>query len=206
MNIPYRFLSCIACVTALSACASRPPAGTPEYDVYVRDEQKRETAELVEQTIDSAPAWYKKPTAKPGYWVAAGTDRSTDMQFALDKAMLSAKSSLAAQVKSAVTSTIKSFVAESGDPSAPSLEREIEKVAKDVVAEVALTGHHIVNHEIIREGTYYRAYVLIDMPIRESKPAVIANGNASNVLQSRLRASKAFQELEAEIGKQRQAQ
>jgi hypothetical protein len=102
-----------------------------------------------------------------------------------------------------VSATIKSFITESGDPTDPIIEREIEKVSKDVVAQVALSGHRIVKHQIAREGTYYRAYVLIEMPARQTKQAIVKRGDNSDVLKSRLRASKAFQELEAESGKVR---
>jgi hypothetical protein len=192
-------ITVICLAGALAACASKPPVGTPEYEVYLQEQ----AADLVDETLDSAPDWYSQPVEKAGYLVAAGTDRSGDLQFALDKAVLSAKASLAAQVNSSVSATIKSFITESGDPTDPIIEREIEKVSKDVVAQVALSGHRIVKHQIAREGTYYRAYVLIEMPARQTKQAIVKRGDNSDVLKSRLRASKAFQELEAEIGKVR---
>ena len=203
MNKRLKTLSCVLAVTALTACASKPPAGTPEYDAYVAEKIQAAAIELVDETLKGSPDWYRKPIVKPGYLVAAGTDRSADMQFALDKAVLSAKGSLAAQVNSAVSATIKSFIAETGDPSDPLIEREIEKVSKDVVAEVPLAGHRIIEHKIAREGAYCRAYVLIEMPAGQTQRSLVKQGVDNTVLKSRLRASKAFQELEAEIGKSR---
>jgi predicted small lipoprotein YifL len=203
MNHIIKPMTAAVLIGALAACASKPPAGTPAYDAYMAEQAREAAIEQVDNTLKASPDWYRTPTVRPGYLVAAGTDRSADMQFALDKAVLSAKSGLAAQVNSAVSSTIKSFVAESGDPTDPVIEREIEKVAKDVVAEVSLVGHRIVKHEISREGTDYRAYVLIEMPAGQPKQSLVKQGNDSRVLKSRLRASKAFQELEAEIGKTR---
>lgn len=201
MNHIIKLMTAVVLIGALAACASKPTEGTPAYDAYMAEQAREATIEQIDNTLKASPDWYRTPTVRPGYFVAAGTDRSADMQFALDKAVLSAKSGLAAQVNSAVSSTIKSFIAESGDPNDPVIEREIEKVAKDVVAEVSLAGHRIVKHEISREGTDYRAYVLIEMPGGQPKQALVKQGNDSRVLKSRLRASRAFQELEAEIGK-----
>jgi len=143
-------LTSLALAGLLTACASKPPAGTPEYDAYMAEQANKAAIARVDDTLKASPDWYRQPIVKPGYLVSAGTDRSADMQFALDKAVLSAKSGLAAQVNSAVSASIKSFIAESGDPVDPVVEREIEKVAKDVVAEVSLAGHRIVQHELSR--------------------------------------------------------
>jgi len=196
-------LTSLALAGLLTACASKPPAGTPEYDAHMAEQANKAAIARVDDTLKASPDWYRQPIVKPGYLVSAGTDRSADMQFALDKAVLSAKSGLAAQVNSAVSASIKSFIAESGDPVDPVVEREIEKVAKDVVAEVSLAGHRIVKHELSREGTDFRAYVLIEMPAGQTQQALVKQGTDSTVLKSRLRASKAFQALEAEIGKTR---
>ena len=106
-------LTSLALAGLLTACASKPPAGTPEYDAYMAEQANKAAIARVDDTLKASPDWYRQPIVKPGYLVSAGTDRSADMQFALDKAVLSAKSGLAAQVNSAVSASIKSFIAAS---------------------------------------------------------------------------------------------
>jgi hypothetical protein len=51
----------------------------------------------------------------------------------------------------------------------------------------------------MQEGRSYRAYVLLRYPVGDANKIVRDQVRKSNQLESRLRASKAFQDLEKEI-------
>lgn len=190
----------------LGACASQPPMGTPEYDAYMKAKAKEQRIEQIKDTIDGAPAWYKESASVAGYFVANGTDASNDMQFAIDKAMMVAKIAIASQVNSHITSTMKLYVSESGVGQDAAMDTEVQRVAKEVVAEVKIHDFEVSQHMITRDGTLYRAYVQLKMPKGRVSSGVLSSVKKREDLSVKLERSAAFKQLEADIEKFRAKQ
>ena len=53
----------------------------------------------------------------------------------------------------------------------------------------------------MKEGTLYRAYVLVEMPIGDANAALVQNLRNQQNLYNRFRASQGYQELEEEVEK-----
>jgi len=191
----------ISTIALLSACASKPPLGTPEYAQYEAEKSKGERVKTIEQTLKEAPDWYKEKISMPGYFASAGTDVSSDMQFALDKAMMAAKISIASQIGSYISSTLKLYISESGEPTDATVSTEVERVGKEMVSEVKLHDFEIEKHQIIRDGQHYRAYVLLKMPKGVVNNAVVSQAKKNKTIAPRVEKSAAFQELEKELEK-----
>lgn len=191
----------ISTVALLSACASKPPMGTPEYAHYELEKAKELRVKTIEQTLKEAPDWYKEKISMPGYFASAGTDVSSDMQFALDKAMMASKISIASQIGTHISSTLKLYINESGETTDATVRTEVERAAKEMVSEVKLHDFEIEKHQIIRDGLQYRAYVLLKMPKVVVNNAVVSQVKNNKTLAPRVEKSSAFHELEKELEK-----
>jgi hypothetical protein len=124
---------------------------------------------------------------------------SGDMQFAMDKAVLSAKTALASQLNNRVSARIRDFMNEVGIANDAAMSAEAERVSQNVVTEVNLAGFRRDKSQVFQEGRTYRAYALLYYPMGDANKIVRDQVKKSDRLEARLRASKAFQELEKEI-------
>jgi hypothetical protein len=194
-------LALIATVALLGACAGKPPMGTPEYLAYQAEQKSQQRVASMDTTLKNAPDWYKNQQDFPGHFVAAGSDVSTDMQFAIDKAMMVAKIALAGQIGSNISATLKSFISESGDAVDSVTSTEVERVAKEVIAEVRVHSYEIVKHQVIREGSQYRAYVLLKMSRTVIGRDLVSSVQRSETLKPKIDRSAAFKQLESDIEK-----
>lgn len=189
--------------TLVAGCAGTPPHGSAEYAEYKERQARTEAAKKTEKTLDKAPDWFLNPPVDGKYMYAVATDYSSELQFAIDKAVLNAKVGLAAQVGNRVSSSMKEFALEGGTGGEARVSREIERVSKEMVAEVNIAGFTIQKREILAQEGGYRVYVLARLPLADANKLVVAETKKNAFLDSRLRASKAFQELEKDIAASR---
>ena len=117
----------------------------------------------------------------------------------MDKAVLSAKTALASQLNNRVSARIRDFMNEVGIANDAAMSAEAERVSQNVVTEVNLAGFRRDNSKVFQEGRTYRAYVLLYYHMGDANKIVRDQVKKSDRLEARLRASKAFQELEKEI-------
>lgn len=191
----------ISAMALLSACASKPPVGTPEYAQYQLEKAQEVRIKTVEKTLAEAPDWYKDKLSMPGYFASTGTDVSSDMQFALDKAMMAAKISIASQIGAYISSSLKLYISETGETSDVVVNTEVERTGKETVSEVKLHGFEIEKHQLMRDGMQYRAYVLLKMPKEAVTQTLVSQVKKNKALAPRLEKSSAFQELERDLEK-----
>jgi hypothetical protein len=146
----------------------------------------------------SYPTWYTTDTP-PGSdaLYAVATEYSRDMQFAVDKATLSAKRQLAANYSSHISAMMKDFVAEVGDD--PELMKDISRTTKLVVAQVNLIGVQRTNFQVNRENAGYRAYVRLRYSVDESNRILMQEISRNRALQTKLESSQSFRELEDSV-------
>jgi hypothetical protein len=132
-------------VIALSGCST-----------FKADPNK--TVEIPANKLDNIPQWYlAKDPDDTKFIVVTATDVSKDMQFAIDKATLSAKTQLAGRLKTDIDSvTRESTIETAGSGSA--VEREIDRVSK-VRVKQAIGMFKRENVAVFKEGDVYRAYV-----------------------------------------------
>lgn len=145
----------------------------------------------------AVPDWYyDNPKGDALYGVATGA--STDMQFAVDKAMMGAKRELASNFSSHISSLMKDFSAQAGDNDSQVMQ-DISRTTKLVVSKVNLIGVQRTNFKVDREGKTYYAYVKLRYSIDESNKLLMDEIRRNQRLAHKLESSKAFQELEREV-------
>jgi hypothetical protein len=188
---------CIS-AAAVAGCAS-PPPGSPAWTA--EQEQKKQEARVqnVKDSVEELPSWYSSPPNDETSIYAPGTGTSTDLQFAEDKAVLGAKRALADRINSKLSSKMKEFLSESGAGEDAQITAESERVTANLITEVNLSGYAVTQKKYVPFGTQYRAYVLLQYPIGTANRVLVDQVKKSNLLDGKLRASKAFQDLEQEI-------
>jgi len=191
-----------AALALVAACASTPKPGTPEAAALEHQELVKAQNEEVKSVVSEAPDWYIKPPQDEQKIFAPGTATSGDLQLAMDESALAAKRTLADSLKGLLSGKMKQFVSESGTGDAvPS--KEVESVTTDVITEVNVAGYHQVNAKVIPEGTQYRAYVLLEYSVAQVSRDLADRVKQDPNLETKLRASKAFEDLERDIEKSR---
>lgn len=188
----------------LGACAS-PEPGSPEAAALAHQKQQEARAEQVKDTVGDAPSWYLTPPKDDVSLYGAGTATSADMQMAVDKATLTGKRQVADRLKSLLSAKMKDFASESGAGEDARVQSEVERVTTNVVTEANMAGYQVAKTEIKPQGGQYRAYVLVQYPLGTANRVLVDQTRKNEVLESKLRASKAFQELEQDILSARQA-
>jgi len=191
------FLS-TALALALVACSS-PKPGTPEFVQKKEEEQQKVAVKTVEQSVSATPSWYTKNPVDANAMYAKGTEISSNRQMAVDKAMHMARKELAQQLGARVSSTIRDYATESGGSKDDDFEMQVKRVGESVALDVNLAGYVRENDEVLAEGGKYRAFVMLRYPIGESNKVVANQIKKSSALESKVKASKAWQELEQEI-------
>ena len=95
------------------------------------------------------------------------TDVSKDMQFAIDKAMLNAKVKLAEKIGTKIDSLVRESSIETG-AGTKDVEKEVDRVTKSRTSqEVSFYTREQLT--IVREGSYYRAYILLRLKGDEAR-------------------------------------
>jgi hypothetical protein len=149
------------------------------------------------------PSWYNSQNdSKALYSVAS--EYSKDFQMAVDKSMLSAKRELASNFSSYISSMMRDYASELGDDGA--VLRELDRTTKLVVSRVNLIGVHRENFAVVREDGGYRAYVKVKYSVDEANRLLMNEIKKNRQLSARLKASKAFRELDDEVSRIEQQQ
>jgi hypothetical protein len=75
----------------------------------------------------------------------------------------------------------------------------IETTRISVANDINVAGYILEKSQVIQEGNRYRSFVLLRYPLGESNKVIVAQVKKEAVLDSKLKASKAFEDLEREI-------
>ena len=180
----------------LGACSTQEPkplVQTPEV-MY-------KTAK-VNSATSVVPDWYKEMPQKDGSIFTVGSAVAPDLQFAVDIATLNAKVVLADRINGKLKSLTKSWMAKLGQTDVDSsVMSEIEKVAKNVIANVDVSGYNPTKVDVFPSGTQYRAFVLLEYSDKEAAKIIFNRMRKDRLVYSRLRSTEAWKELEAEVYK-----
>ena len=200
MNFNHTHILVTSLLAVLAACAN-PKPGTPEFVQKKEDDQQKATVKAVEQTVSKAPVWYTQPPVETNSVYQTATESSPDMQRAMDKAVMTAKSQLASKLGDRVSQKIREFASETGTINDEQVVRTIETARISVTTDQNLAGYVLEKSEVEAEGNRYRAYVLLRYPVGENNKVISAQIKKNAVLESKDKASKAWEDLENEIEK-----
>ena len=181
----------------VGACASDEPKPLVETPEVVYNTEKASYA------VANVPDWYKEMPDKNGSIFTAGAATAPDLQLAVDIATLNGKVVLADRINGKLSAMTKSFVAKFGQSDLDSsVMVEVEKVAKNVIAEVDVAGYSPVQVEIYPAGTQYRAFVLLEYSNKEAYKIIMNRLRKDRMVYARLRSTEAWKDLEVEVDKQ----
>ena len=181
----------------LVGCGATEPTPFPETAMI-----KYKTAK-VEAAISVVPDWYKKMPEKKGSIFTIGTATAPDLQLAVDIATLNGKVVLADRINGRLKAMTKSWIAKLGQSDVDAtVMTEIEKVAKNVIANVDVAGYNLVEVSLAPSGTQYRAFVLLEYSDKEAQKILMNRLRKDRMIYSRVRSTKAWKELELEVEKQ----
>lgn len=166
-------LAALSFAYLLTGCAAPPTpssAGAPTVERNTKEHQAQQTATAA---VAKIPAWYLTPPDDGQSLYAVGVATSGDMQFAIDRAVLSAKTDMASQVNSRVSARMNELVRVSGFGKDQVTVAEVERVTQNVVNEINLggfnrSGYRREKAEVFPEGSGFRAYVLLKFPLAET--------------------------------------
>ena len=178
----------------LSACARQEPKPMVETPEVIYKTAK------VNAAVTVVPDWYKEMPEKEGSIFTVGAAVAPDLQFAVDIATMNAKVVLADRINGKLKSLTKSWMAKIGQTDVDaSVMTEIEKVTKNVIANVDVSGYNPTKVDVFPSGTQYRAFVLLEYSDKEASKIIFNRMRKDRLVYSRLRSSKAWKELEAEV-------
>lgn len=180
-------------IAALTACSSMSPREKAAEKEAVRIYEK--SGEKV-----NLPSWYTAAQNDKDVLTSVASEYSVDMQFAVDKASMSAKRELASNYSSHISAMMKDYSSEVGGIGSD-VVREIDRTTKLILAQVNLVGVQRTNLEIRHEKEGYRAYVMMRYSTDESNKILLNEIRKNRQLNHKLQSSKSFQELEEQVDK-----
>jgi hypothetical protein len=158
------------------------------------------TPEANENTVNDMPDWFIDTPSDPNYLFSPQTSTSRDIELSVKKATQSARADIAMQIEAKVDALEKQFSEEVGTGEDSEFLEQFTDVNKTVTSQT-LYGAEVIKKEIKNEGSVYRAYVLMQMPIGILQEELVNEIKKQENLHTPLRASKSFQELEEEVAK-----
>jgi len=179
-------------VLVLAACSSVKP-GSFEALKAEKEEIKKEMA----KTLDNTPKWYLTPPKDSTAVYEKAVARSRDMQMAVNKAHMLARAQLAVAIQGEINATMRLFMDEVGYN--PDVSNNASIVTSQDALLVELPGVEQEDAKLLLEGDRYVAYVLIKYPVGEMNKIMVDRIHQNNALTAKLRASKAFTELERKV-------
>ena len=188
-----KLLASVSMLALLGACASEPKSLVDTPEIRYKTAKVNAAGSVI-------PDWYKKMPEKKGsiFTVCAAT--APDLQFAVDIATLNAKVVLADRINGKLKAMTKSWMAKFGNSDVDaSVMTEIEKVAKNVIANVDVAGYNPTKVDVFPAGTQYRAFVLLEYSDKEASKVILNRMRKDRMVYSRLRSTEAWKELEREV-------
>ena len=173
-----------------------PDASSAQRAEAAKDAERRKA---VETNISKTPDWFLQNDNNPDAIYVTATEGAVDMQLSIDMAMLSAKRLLTQNLGELISSRMTEFATQTNSGDDITLSKEIERLTKTLIAEVQLNGYTRDRINVIPNGREYQTYVRLRYPTEELKKMMAKEVKKNNIMATKVRKTKAFEELEKEI-------
>jgi len=158
------------------------------------------TKEFTKTDSGDIPEWYLTTPTEENYLFAAASATSKDMDLAISKASTEARAKIARTLEVKVNSMQKKFEEEIGTGENSEYLSQFTQATKTVVSK-EMNGSQISQKKLVKDGKYWRAYVLAKYPTGSAQKAFLEQIKGDTKLYTRFRASEAFNELDNEVYK-----
>ena len=189
--MPAAMLALGACSNTNVETASKAPPSVTDIASY---EYK---ANVVQDNVDVLPEWFTEMPEDDKAIYAVGTAITPDLQLSVDIAVMNAKSTLADRINGRMSSQAKTFISKIGsDETDTSILSEVEKVTKNLVADVDVAGYKVAEQKIVSSGTQYRSFVLLEYSDVEAQKILLNRLRKDRLLLNKISATNAYKELD----------
>lgn len=179
-------------VAALAACST-----TSVYDKRA-DEARERQEKYVERSLDKAPDWMTKLPANTANVVyAAASAVSGDMAMADEKAKVIALGKICTSAGGTVDKTSKVYMLDNNN----NTQERSEMAIRSKCRQVDVTGVETANIKRVSEGTRFRTYVLIALPIGDANTLKREKQADAERAATKNNSDKAFQEIDKDLEK-----
>ncbi|MSQ66091.1 MAG: hypothetical protein EXR37_07115 [Limnohabitans sp.] len=173
-----------------------PDAGAAQRAEAAKEAERRKAVEI---NISKSPDWFLQNDINPDAIFVTATEGAVDMQLSIDMAMMSAKRLLTQNLGELISSRMTEFATQTNSGDDSTLSKEIERLTKTLIAEVQLNGYTRDRITVIPNGREYQTYVRLRYPTEELKKMMAREVKKNNIITTKVRKTKAFEELEKEI-------
>ena len=187
--MPAAMLALGACSNTNVETASKAPPSVTDIASY---EYK---ANVVQDNVDVLPEWFTEMPEDDKAIYAVGTAITPDLQLSVDIAVMNAKSTLADRINGRVSSQAKTFISKIGsDETDTSILSEVEKVTKNLVADVDVAHYKVAEQKIV-SSAQYRSFVLLEYSDVEAQK-IFNRLRKDRLLLNKISATNAYKELD----------
>lgn len=192
-----KIIAPLALAILVSACESASEKH-PMADTAIHQHKEAR----VKSTIDTIPDWFTEMPKEDKTVFARGTGLMPGLQASIDLARMNAKEQLADRVYSKLRSQTKTYMAKVGsDDFDVSMLHEVEKAAKNIVPDAEVNGYEERELDIVKEGTQYRAYMLLAYNSEEAQKVIRNRLLTQRSKVSKLKSRDAWRELDQTVDK-----
>tara|TARA_R110001592_G_scaffold61640_2_gene187966 strand:+ start:1380 stop:1991 length:612 start_codon:yes stop_codon:yes gene_type:complete len=150
----------------LSACSSSTYKMKSEKGKFVNEVPKWYMADFSEKKACDTPRFGKEKDKMCIFGV--GTSVSPDLQLAIEKGMMIAKSELADIIKGQMNKSTKQFITELGRTHTKTTVSEVEMTIVNLIKDTPVRGYEIFAKDVtITKNNYYRVWIGLRLPMGE---------------------------------------
>ena len=150
----------------LSACSGTTYKMKSEKGKFVNEVPKWYMADFSEKKACDTPRFGKNKDRMCIFGV--GTAVSPDLQLAIEKGMMIAKSELADIIKGEMNKSTKQFITELGKTHTKTTVSEVEMTIVNLIKDTPVRGYEIFAKDVtITKNNYYRVWIGLRLPMGE---------------------------------------
>ena len=154
----------------------------------------------VQRTNSIVPDWYVELEEAEGSIFSTGTGAAPDIQLSVDIAILNAKTVLADRLNGKLSSMTKSFMSKVGQSNKElGVIEELEKTARNLIAEVDVSGYKVSKMEVNPVGTQFRTFVQLEYNEETAEKILMQKLMKERNKLSKYRSKEAFKELDEKV-------
>lgn len=154
----------------------------------------------VQRTNSIVPDWFVDLEEAEGSIFSTGTGAAPDIQLSVDIAILNAKTVLADRLNGKLSSMTKSFISKIGQTNKElGVIEELEKTARNLIAEVDVSGYKVSKMEVNPVGTQFRTFVQLEYNEEVAEKILMQKLMKERNKLSKYRSKEAFEELDEKV-------